>query len=485
MDALLGRVLAGVEGGTVDPAALQALGDPNPGRSARELARAALDPDLAASRKEWLPDLLLTARPGYAASCLCELAERARGSGHRPLDPRRCPALPLVLGSSDFLARLLLRHPEWCDELAGQLPDAPGASPPEPGWRAIRLAKYKGLLRISARDLLDRPFEQSLGELSDLADGCLGAALERASLDTGAPTPALFALGKLGGRELNFASDVDLIFVHDAASPDTDATRAQALSRLVQTFRRELEDATEDGFAYRVDLDLRPEGRQGVLVNSLDAALAYYETFGADWERQALIRLRHVAGPSVGREPLAQQLTPFVYRRLIDPDAIRGVHAMKLRIEAERRSAGRDLELELKEGPGGIRDVEFLVQALQLFYGGREPALRTGNVLQALDTLGHLRLLPEAARHALRDGYLWLRRAEHALQLVEERQTHRMPRDAAAQGALARRMGYRHGERTRARDRMLDDWTRVRAEVRRHFDALVLEPGSAPGGGPA
>jgi glutamate-ammonia-ligase adenylyltransferase len=170
-----------------------------------------------------------------------------------------------------------------------------------------------------------------------------------------------------------------------------------------------------------------------------------------------------------------QQLQPFVFRAGIDPGAIRAVHTMKLRIEQERRNAGRDIEADLKEGPGGIRDVEFLVQALQLLVGGRHPEVRTGNVLAGLDALCEVQLLPERVAQALRAAYLWLRRAEHCLQLVEERQTQRFPRNADAQRGLARRMGYGEPEGAQARDRLLDDWTRVRTEVREHFEALVLE----------
>lgn len=475
MDPLFRRLVDSLRRGPADLAALEALGDPDPARTSEALRRAVRHPDLADTSTEWLPALLPTARPGYAASCLCELADRYRQTRHRALDLRRVPALPPLLGSSDFLARLLLHHPHWCEELSGKLPAAPEAAPPEADWTAIRIAKYKGLLRITGRDLLDRPFEESLAELSGLADGCLAAGLQLAALETESEAAVLFALGKLGGEELNFSSDVDLLFIHEPPSTELDFERTESLTRQVQTFKRQLEVASEDGFAYRVDLDLRPEGKQGVLVNSVDAALSYYETFGAAWERQALIRLRHVAGPREPAEFLARQLTPFVFRRLIDPSAIRAVHDMKLRIESERRTAGGDLDMDLKEGPGGIRDVEFLVQALQLFYGGREPDLRTGNVLRALNSLERLRLLPEAVTYALRDAYLWLRRAEHCLQLVEERQTHRFPRDPAAQGALARRMGYRHAERSAARSSMLDDWTRVRGQVREQFDALVLE----------
>jgi glutamate-ammonia-ligase adenylyltransferase len=147
---------------------------------------------------------------------------------------------------------------------------------------------------------------------------------------------------------------------------------------------------------------------------------------------------------------------------------------MKTRIEEERRRQRLDLDAHLKEGPGGIRDVEFLVQALQLFYGGAHPELRTGNVLDALGALRSLGILPDETASALSADYLWLRRAEHALQLEEERQVHTMPRGPAAQRAQARRMGYRDAEAERARQRMLDDWTAARTQVRGHFEALVL-----------
>jgi len=147
---------------------------------------------------------------------------------------------------------------------------------------------------------------------------------------------------------------------------------------------------------------------------------------------------------------------------------------MKSRIEDERRHAGRDLEADLKEGPGGIRDVEFLVQSFQLFYGGHHPELRTGNVLESLAVLTRQELLPDSVTAALRDGYLWLRGAEHALQRVEEQQTYRFPRGAPEQLALARRMGYDSADGGDARARLLDDWTRVRGEVRTHFEALIF-----------
>jgi glutamate-ammonia-ligase adenylyltransferase len=255
--------------------------------------------------------------------------------------------------------------------------------------------------------------------------------------------------------------------------------RHASVARLVQVFKKHLEVPSEDGFGYRVDLELRPEGRGGVIANPVDAALGYYESFGADWERQMMIRLRHVAGPRATAAAFERGIGPFVWRRSVGPEAIRGVRAMKRRIEDERLEAGRDLEADLKEGPGGIRDVEFLLQAFQLFFGGREPALRTGNVLLGLDTLARLGLLPGPVTDGLRDAYLWLRRAEHCVQMVDERQTQAFPREPTAQLGLARRMGYAEHEGRSAREALLDDWTRVRTEVRRHFENLVLESARA------
>jgi glutamate-ammonia-ligase adenylyltransferase len=461
------------------PRLLEALGEPEPERAVAALRSASRHPDLAPTRGEWLPPLLSTARPGFAARALEDLTERYRARRGSALDPRAVPTLPCVLGSSDFLARLLLRHPDWVEELRGRLPAAPDRAV-EADWPAIRAAKYRGLLRIAARDLADRPFEESLRELSSLADRCLDAALRAAAAQCRTAPPALLALGKLGGRELNFSSDVDLLFVYD--DPAHARARSEEVSRLVRALKGELEARSEDGFVYRVDLDLRPEGRLATLANPTDAALSYYESFGADWERQMLIRCRFIAGPRPTAESFLEGIVPFVYRRLIDPGAILGVRAMKERIESERRRQGRDLDTSLKEGPGGIRDVEFLVQALQLFHGGLDPTLRKGSLLEALRALEAAGRIPEDVAHALELDYLWLRRAEHAVQMVEERQSHAFPRERAAQIALARRMGYRDEEGERARNRLLDDWTNTRARVREQFDALVLRADAGASG---
>jgi glutamate-ammonia-ligase adenylyltransferase len=475
MDPFAAAFVARLESERPDRDALGKVGETDPEAAAASFLRAVREPELRRTCRVWAPALLRAARPGYGAQCLADLAERRRAAGESPLDPARTPTLPLVLGSSGFLARLLLRRPGWVDELTGALPDPPDPGPVEPDWTAIRHAKYRGLLRIAARDLASRPFEESLRELTELADACLAAALDCAVRETGVNAPALLALGKLGGRELNFSSDVDVLFVYGAESETEDLERNRAVGQVVRHFKGGLDALTEDGFGYRVDLDLRPEGRTGVLANSVEAAVNYYATFGAEWERQMLIRLRPLAGDRAAAEGFAETIEPFVYRRLIDPTVMREVRAMKMRIEDERRRAGRDLEANLKEGPGGIRDVEFLTQSFQLFYGARHPELRTGHVPAALRGLGRLGLLPEAVASVLRASYVWLRRAEHAAQLAEEQQTSTFPRDRSAQLALARRLGYAEPAADEARERLLEDWMTVRTEVRGHFDALVLQ----------
>ncbi|HME69939.1 MAG TPA: hypothetical protein VKM54_08730 [Myxococcota bacterium] len=475
-DALSRSFVEGLERGAPDPTLLAIAGEAEPPGAALAFVRAAQHPDLAPQIAHWVPALLFSARPGFAAARLHELAGAYREACGAPLDLAGAPGLLPVLGASNFLARLLVRRPALLRELEGPIPEPPSETP-SGSWSAIRICKYRGLLRIAARDLLGRPFGESPRELSDLADRCLGAALACAADESGIVPASLLALGKLGGRELNFSSDVDLLFLYDTPSEAEDAARHADVARLVRAFKAGLERPTEEGFAYRVDLDLRPEGPQGALANSVNAALDYYESFGMEWERQMLIRLRFVAGPEAAARTFERAIAPFVFRRLIDPGVARAVRAMKTRIEEERRRAGRDIEADLKEGPGGIRDVEFLVQAFQLFHGGRLEVLQRGSVLEALAVLGRLELLPETAVTDLSRAYTWLRRAEHALQMVEERQTQGFPRERFGQIALARRMGYAEAEGERARERLLHDWATVRSQVRAQFEALVLGEG--------
>jgi glutamine synthetase adenylyltransferase len=477
VDAFASEFTNSVKSSAPNIHALASVGEPDPNAAARSFSRAASDPDLARCLDDWCPVLLTSARPCQAADRLADLAAARRAAG-TPLEIRHLTALPIVLGSSNFLARLLIQHPDWVDELTGTTPDPPAPVSPLADWGEIRAAKYRALLRIAARDLVGRPFVESLRELSDLADGCLSAAAHCTSRDTNADhnasPPAVFALGKLGGRELNFSSDVDLLFLYESPRGERDPDRGRTATNFIRHFKKQLELPSPDGFIYRVDLGLRPEGVAGALAQSVESALSYYEVSGADWERQMLIRLRTLGGPPAVASEFGNSIRPFVYRRSIDPSAIGTVREMKDKIERERLEAGRDLEADLKEGPGGIRDVEFLVQSFQLFWGARLPSLRTGNTLDGLAELAQQGLLPEATTEQLSDAYLWLRRAEHALQMADERQTSKFPREAAAQLRLARRMRYTEPNGEAARSRLIDDWSRVRSEVRAHFEAMVL-----------
>ncbi len=490
VDAFAIEFTDSVRSSTPNLAALASVGEPDPRAAAESFARAAHHPDLAGCLLDWCPALLISARPRQAADRLADLAAARRAAG-APLEIGRLAALPIVLGSSDFLARLLIQHPTWVEELSGVTPEPPREISTQADWGEIRAAKYRGLLRIAARDLVGRPFVASLRELSDLADGCLAAAARCAARDTYRDThrdahtgfddvsitasPAIFALGKLGGRELNFSSDVDLLFLYESPRGEVDPARGRAATAFIRHFKKQLELPSPDGFIYRVDLGLRPEGVDGALAQSVESALSYYEVSGADWERQMLIRLRTLGGPSAVAAAFGDGIRPFVYRRSIDPSAIGAVREMKDRIELERREAGRDLESDLKEGPGGIRDVEFLVQSFQLFWGARLTSLRTGNTLDGLAELAHHGLLPDVIAEQLSGAYVWLRRAEHALQMADEQQTSKFPRERAAQLRLARRMRYAEPNGEAARNRLIDDWSRVRSEVRAHFEALVLK----------
>jgi glutamate-ammonia-ligase adenylyltransferase len=313
-------VLDSLRAGRIVTASLARCGATDPASDARAIEEAGDHPDLAEALDAWLPALLASASPGAGARALASIATAGRESGH-PL--RADPALlARVVGNSHFLGRWLARRPDWQDDLA----DADVPPPPDVAadadWRALRIAKYRGLLRVAARDLAGRPFDDGLFELSDLADAILCRGLELAS--AGRQTPALFALGKLGGRELNYSSDVDLLFVCDAPPDEHGHAAREDAAHVVRALQQGLEERTEEGFGYRVDLDLRPEGPAGSLARGVEGTLGYYELRGAEWERQMLLRLRHVAGADAAAREFERGLAPFVYRRTIDPGVIEG-----------------------------------------------------------------------------------------------------------------------------------------------------------------
>ncbi len=325
----------------------------------------------------------------------------------------------------------------------------------------LRRLAAREKLRIAARELLadtGDDVDVTARELSDLAEVCCGVALAEAlfwaEARFGTPVaagdePCAFAvvgMGKLGGRELNAGSDIDLMLFYDTddgfvRTPQGDGphTLHEHFTRVAQRFVATLEDATEDGVVWRVDLRLRPEGTRGPLVNALAATERYYETWGRTWERAALLRARPVAGDLVFGARLLEALTPFVWRKAVDPRVVDDIAAMLARARAEAGAKSND---DLKIGPGGIREVEFFAQALQLVWGGREPRVRSTNTIEALRRLRACGFVTEREERELSDAYFFLRRLEHRVQFATGQQTHTPPEEPVLLSRLARSLGY-------------------------------------------
>ncbi|HTP51700.1 MAG TPA: bifunctional [glutamate--ammonia ligase]-adenylyl-L-tyrosine phosphorylase/[glutamate--ammonia-ligase] adenylyltransferase [Anaeromyxobacteraceae bacterium] len=323
--------------------------------------------------------------------------------------------------------------------------------------RLLRRFGARELVRVALRDLRRARVSEVTRELSSLATACLDVAIRfherRLRARHGAPAGCAgrepgagfcaLAMGKLGARELNFSSDIDLIYVY-RSDGTTEGERPLPhfgyYAKLAELVTESLSKATEDGFVFRVDLNLRPDGHSGPIVNSIRAAELYYQSFGRSWERNALVKARPAAGDlGVGEELLAQ-LEPFIWRRSLDLDVIQEIQAMKARIDARAGAEGKD---DLKLGRGGIREAEFFVTALQVLYGGKlkDPGIRERAVLPALDRLLFAGIVAARDRDALADAYLFLRRAEHRVQMVDGRQTHRLPPGPERLG-LSRAMGF-------------------------------------------
>ncbi len=276
-------------------------------------------------------------------------------------------------------------------------------------------------------------------------------------------------MGKLGGRELNFSSDIDLIYFYSsekgetAGVPDPLGERRNRLHlhqyfcKLGEMITRAISQATEDGFVFRVDLRLRPEGNSGDLATSLRSAEVYYESWGQSWERAAMLKARPVAGSLALGERLLKDLEPFIYRRYLDYAMIEDIKQMKQKIDRSL-SREREGELNLKLGRGGIREIEFFIQALQLIYAGKNPVLRERNSLCALEILQEQGLIKADDYVIMREAYTFLRTVEHRIQVVQERQTHNLPVRAEETAALARRCGYA-GES--AFSKVLEDYRRA------------------------
>lgn len=347
----------------------------------------------------------------------------------------------------------------------------------------LRRFRRRACLRIAAREVEDlAPVEQSLEELTLLAEFVLGRLLEDALArwqeklgtpwDEELDRPARFCvlgLGKFGARELNFCSDLDLIYVYEGdgacrrGERETSTTSGEFFGRVAQDLTAQLHQRAPEGFLYNIDLRLRPEGDAGPLVRSVDAMEHYYYTAGQTWERLALIKARSVAGhPSVADE-LFERLNPFRFPRHPPPRLLEGIAAVKRRTEREV-VGGEDLERHLKSGPGGIREIEFFVQALQMLNAGRNPFLQEPSTLGAIEKLTRYSLIEGPLAKFLRSAYLRLRRLENLVQLREEKQTHTLPREKEELELMAR-IGP------------LEGLEEVRRRVAENYRAFFPEPG--------
>jgi [glutamine synthetase] adenylyltransferase / [glutamine synthetase]-adenylyl-L-tyrosine phosphorylase len=390
--------------------------------------------------------------------------------------------------ASRSLGELLDRDPlvaELLDEPA--LPDGSGyercirAALASGGISALRAEKRRRLAQIAALDLSGEISLEIVGAaLSALADACLDATIDHIG---GSEAISVMAMGKLGGQELNYASDIDVMFVAgDDLARATEA--AEKLLRLLGEFAPE-------GQAYRIDTDLRPEGRGGSLVRSLDAYVEYYRRWASAWEFQALIKARPAAGNGAIGRSLLDAATPLVYPSEIGSDRVAGIRAIKERVEAHaaraaRKSGGAETD-DVKLGPGGIRDIEFSVQLLQLVHGGSDPSVRARSTLDALAALVEGGYVAEDDGAGLAVAYNWLRTVEHRLQLWAERQVHKLPSKPLDRAQLARVMGFQDTPALAALDQFEARHQAILADVRARFEKLFYRPlieSLAEAGGP-
>ena len=444
---------------------------------------------------EELQTLALSIAPARARALL---AEAGPGDGGA-LGVLLGSAFPALTPSAGFqhdalttLAQDGFRTPRRQHDLRRVLETAlEDAATPEAGIKALRQQVWLEKARIALRELLPvrlggGNLEVTARELSDLAATAFDAALQEAGravaerygppvrADGSPSTMVMLGVGKLGGRELNAGSDVDVIFVYDTDEGQSRISLHEHFSRIVQRAVATIGSPSADGLIWRVDLRLRPEGASGPIVNSVAATERYYETWGRLWERAALLRAQPCAGDlELGRLLGREVLTPFVYRSTVDPTIAAALTEL---VHRSRNELSHAPERDLKLGPGGIREAEFFVQSLQLVWGGREPALRVPGTLPALERLRSQGFVSDREARGLAEAYLLLRRVEHRIQWASGIQTHLLPSDSEELSRLARSLGYPDSQG------LSTELERARQTVHETFHALT-EP-SLPRGRP-
>lgn len=388
-----------------------------------------------------------------------------------------------VLGASPYLSQILLRNPEclyWLrsgNRIEKRPPEgyflaeashALAFERTETALDSLRRLRRRESLRIAAQDLLGiSDLRSTVEQISDLADAVLQTVFRLLYQEPDGKGFAVFGMGKLGGRELNFSSDVDLIYVYD------DGRDAAKMVRFARAYTRALSEFTGEGSLYRVDLRLRPMGRGGEIAYPLGAFGRYYETGGDTFDRLALIKCRQAAGDEDLGRRFFELVEDFVFRKYLDEAAVEEIRWLKKRTDAKvakRGESGRDVKL----GLGGIREIEFFVQAFQILYGGRRPEIRTPNTLRGLDRLVDAGFIGPGDYRKLRGAYVFFRNLEHRLQLVHDQQTQTLPRAHPELERVARRMGFA-GDSGLARFRR--ELAERSGQVRKIFSSLFANGG--------
>ncbi|GII83794.1 glutamate-ammonia-ligase adenylyltransferase [Sphaerisporangium siamense] len=446
-----------------------------------------------------LTALVGAADPDLALTSLSRLAERDPGVlGAMRADPGLRARLVGVLGLSAALGEHVVRHPGHWKALEGEqalqrpperdvraaLLESVGADPADPEPRAprggtevmsaLRVAYRGRLLHLAARDVTGAAsFSQVTAELSGLAGAALEAALAiaRAEVPEGADARlAVIGMGKCGARELNYISDVDVVFVAEPREGVDETKGLQAATRLAQAMMRACSASTPEGALWEVDAALRPEGKAGPLVRTMASHLAYYRRWAKTWEFQALLKARPVAGDlELGGEYVAA-VDEMVWQSSARDHFVEDVQAMRRRVEAHIRAGEADRQIKL--GPGGLRDIEFAVQLLQLVHGRTDALLRRRATLPALAALSRGGYVGRDDAKALAEAYIFLRKVEHLMQLHNLRRTHVLPEDEAG----LRRIGRALGMTVDPVGEFTTRWKRHAMEARRLHEKLFYRP---------
>ncbi|WP_095210198.1 bifunctional [glutamate--ammonia ligase]-adenylyl-L-tyrosine phosphorylase/[glutamate--ammonia-ligase] adenylyltransferase [Endozoicomonas ascidiicola] len=421
------------------------------------------------------------------------------------LDPRLINELTHCWAGSDFAAQQCIRYPEWLETLCTnrkQLPELAKNHAERLGSaialtttddelnKALRLYRNQEMLRIIWLDLNRQvSMSDTTKDMSNLADACINRTLDWLYHDAcktmgtpfGTNIPdeepvaqkmVVLGMGKLGAYDLNLSSDIDLMFTFPCQGETRGAkkviTNQEFFIRLGQRLIKALDSQNADGFVFRVDMRLRPYGASGALALSFAAMEQYYQDQGRDWERYAMLKARVVAGDKTTGQQLLDTLRPFVYRRYIDFGSISALREMKQLIQREVKRKG--MESNIKLGPGGIREIEFIIQSFQIIHGGRDRSLQERNLLNVLNTLKEKQWFSPEEAAELESAYIYLRNLEHAIQAIDDRQTQDLPKGVETQARIACSMEH-------------NDWSELlttldqhRKFVTTHFDAVIADP---------